>query len=48
MIATIEKEVVRVGQLVGKQEQDAFNGPGALVHNVPVEQVQVLGRWTAC
>ncbi len=48
MISTVDEEVLWVGQLVGKQEKDAFNGSGSFVHNVTIEQVQVVGRWAAC
>lgn len=43
VVAAIDEEEVRVGELVSEQQQDAFQRPGALVHDVAVEKVEVCG-----
>ena len=48
MVPAIDEEVLWIDQLVGEEEENAFDRPRSFVDDVTVEEVQVRGRRSTC
>lgn len=48
VVASVQEHVVGIHQLVDEQQEDALDRPRSLVHNVSVEQVEIVLARPSC